>query len=310
MPKVGENEVSEKKLDQELDDQLNAGNEEDGLSWMTDEHDDSSQEEESTGGVPVKTHIKVKNKLRAKLGEKDELIEELKGQVEQLSQQSSAPMDLNPPKRPRAKDFGSDDEFEDALDSYEEENRSYLANFASHNTVQTQKVQQLEQATTKAVDDHYTRAEKLVEENSINPEVFQKTDLMVKSIIESVMPKAGEKVFNHLVSLLGEGSEKTMFYVGRNKGAQAEFHSLLAQDKTGLKAALYLGRITEKISGAKQQSSRSPAPAANLQGNTNPNAKGGALYRKWSAATGKNPQQAYNLKKEAKAAGVDTSTWR
>ena len=306
--------LPEEKLDQELDDQLQDGTEEeDGLSWMADESDGDSDDEDDVDGkgVPVATHVKVKHKLKAKLGEKDELIAELKGKVAQLStQQPVAPMELNPPKRPRSSDFGTDDEFETAMDSYEDQNREYMAQFASHNTVQTQKVQRQEEETTKAVDDHYTRAEKLVQENSINPDVFQKTDLMVKSIIESVLPKAGEQVFNHLVTLVGEGSEKTMFYLGRNKAAQHEFHSLLAQDKTGLKAALYLGRITERIGGAKNQSSRSPKPATNLQGDVNQSPKGNALYRKWQNASGKDPQKAYNLKKEAKAKGIDTSQWR
>ena len=303
--------LPEEKLDQELNDQLgNDVDEEDGLSWMADEPDGGSDEvDESGNSVPVATHVKVKHKLKAKLGEKDELIATLREENEQLKVQPVAPMELNPPKRPRTSDFGTDDEFETAMDAYEDQNREYMTKFATHNTVQTQKVQQQEEATTQAVDDHYTRAETLVQENSINPEVYKKTDLLVKSIIESVMPKAGEQVFNHLVSLVGEGSEKTMFFLGRNKAAQHEFHSLLAQDTTGLKAALYLGRITERIGGAKNQTSRSPKPATNLQGDVKNSAQGSALYRKWQNASGKDPQKAYNLKKEAKAKGIDTSNW-
>jgi hypothetical protein len=310
--KTGNEEtLPEEKLDQELNDQLGDDvDEEDGLSWMADESDgDSDEVDESGNSVPVATHVKVKHKLKAKIGEKDELIATLREENEQLKVQPVAPMELNPPKRPRASDFGTDDEFETAMDSYEDQNREFMTKAASHNTVQTQKVQQQENETTQAVDDHYTRAETLVQENSINPDVFKKTDLMVKSIIESVMPKAGEQVFNHLVSLVGDGSEKTMFFLGRNKAAQHEFHSLLAQDKTGLKAALYLGRITERIGGAKNQSSRSPKPATNLQGDVKTSAQGSALYRKWANASGKDPQKAYNLKKEAKAKGIDTSSW-
>jgi len=301
----------EEELDQELDEKLQDGTEEeDGLSWMADESDGDSDEDDEKKGVPVATHVRVKHKLKGKINEQDALIAQLREENQQLAQQPVAPMALNPPKRPRNSDFGTDDEFETAMDAYDDQNREYMAQFASHNTVQTQKVQQQESETNKAVDDHYERAEKLVQENSINPEVFKQTDTMVKSIIESVMPKAGEQIFNHLVTLVGEGSEKTMFYLGRNKAAQNEFHRLLAQDNSGLKAALYLGRITERIGGAKNQSSRSPKPATQLQGDVSNTVKGGALYRKYAQVSGKDPQRAYNLKKEAKAKGIDTSQWR
>jgi hypothetical protein len=297
----------------------------DKLAWMEDDNPDNSnaaatggdgEDDETVGvkSVPVAAHVKLKHKLKGKLTEQDALIQSLREENEQLKKQQpvtvpSAP--INPPKRPRSADFGTDAEYEDAMDEYEEKHREYITQVALLNTAQNTKVEERERAVEQAVDDHYTRAEKLVKENNINPEVFKQTDITVKSMIESVMPKAGEKVFSQLVSNLGEGSEKTMFYLGRNKVAQLEFRSRLADDPTGIKAAIYLGTISERVSGAKNQTSQSPAPATQLQGDTESSVKGAALYRKWADAHGKsNTQLAYNLKKEARAKGIDTSKWR
>jgi hypothetical protein len=315
-------EIEAKRLQDELEGKIEKpepkldddGNEIQPPAWMAEDGDDGTppgSDGKDGSTVPLSALIKTKQKLKGKIGDQNEELEALRTENAQLKQSQQVASPTAVPKRPRHKDFDDDDKYEDAMDKYEEEKLNYSTNFVAKNTKQTQQLEDQQTAQTAAVDAHYERAEKLVAEHSISPEVFQKTDIVVKEIIESVMPKQGEAVFNHLVSVVGEGSEKTMFFIGRNKAAQAEFHSLLAKDKSGLQAALYLGRIAEKVNGPQSLTSRAPAPAAQLKGDNVTNAKDAALQKKWAAAHNKgNSQEAYDLKKQARKAGIDTKAWR
>ena len=289
------------------------GNEVQKPAWLAEEGEngtssDSDEGEDNT--APLSALIRIKQKLKGKIGAQNEELETLRKENARLIQgQSVKPVEA--PKRPRTKDFDDDDSYEDAMDKYEEEKLNYSSNYVVKNAQQTSQLEQARAAQAVAVEAHYERAEKLVAEHSISPEVFQKTDIVVKELIESVMPKRGEAVFDHLIAMVGEGSEKTMFFLGRNKAAQAEFHSLLAKDTTGLQAALYLGRVTERISGPQSKTSQAPAPAAQLKGDNVTSVKESVLQKKWAAAHKKNnAQEAYEIKKAARKAGVDTKAWR
>lgn len=291
------------------------GGSDDDFNFDDDDDDPGKKPDDKQGGsVPVGKHIATKHKLKAKLEEKDEELEKLRKENE-LLKSGAAPvqqqkLQLNPPKRPRASDFGTDEEYEDALDKYEEQKLEYQIQFSTQNQTQTQKLQQRRQEVEQAVDNHYDRAEKLVQKHSINPEVYHQADKNVKTIIDKVHPKKGEAIFNELVNLVGEGSEIAMFHIGRNKQAAADFENIMRSDPTGLKAAIYLGRIVERSNGAKTQSSRAPAPAAQLKGDQSVTPKGANARRKWQAAHDKgDTQAAFNIKKAARAQGIDTSKW-
>ena len=290
--------------------------------WLEEDEPESSESEEVEGeetdeedtgskGVPVSKHVSVKKKLKAKLGEQNEELERLRQENQKLKAGSQKPTNLAAPKRPRIADFGTDDEYEAALDAYEESKLEYQTQYVSKTHEQTQKLQQRKRQIEEAVDSHYDRADKVVQKHSINPDVYRQADLNVKSIIESLNPNNGEMIFNELVSTVGEGSEIAMFHIGRNKAASMEFENILRSDPSGLKAAVYLGRIAERSSGTKSKTSRAPKPAAQIRGDEAVSAKSSAAQRKWSDAHKKgNTQDAYNLKKAARAQGIDTSIWR
>ncbi|NTU49508.1 MAG: hypothetical protein HGA87_01195 [Desulfobulbaceae bacterium] len=269
------------------------------------------EKEETVESAPVSALVKLKRKLKGKIEDRDDEIAQLKAQLEELKRPpQTASSVIQPPKRPRNLDFNTDEEYEEAMDRYEEAKLIYQTNFIGQNQDQIKRVQQRNQTVEQNVEKHYERAAKLVESTGIKPEIYQHADAAVKQVINAVQPGKGELIFNELVDMVGEGSEKTFFYIGRNKQAQNEFLSLLTEDPTGLKASIYLGRITERISGAKNQSSRAPAPSAQLRGDDASNSKGSALKRKYEQAQSRNnPQEAYNLKKQAKKQGLDTSKW-
>ena len=292
--------------------------------WLQEEEEpDSSEggeqedegEEEPGSSVPVAKHAFVKKKLKAQLNEKDDELAQLRKKVEQLEQGvgQKVSTDLQPPKRPRRADFEDDDAFEDAMDKYEEDKVTYQTQFVQKSTQQNQQATQRVQQIEKAVDDHYTRAESLVEKHGIKPEIYQQADATVKGIIQQALPKLDpEGVFNGMVEIIGEGSEITMFHIGRNKAAAAEFQRLLQEDTSGLKATMYLGRISERVSGTKpNHSSQAPPPAAKLKGDEASSAKGQAAQKKYDAAVKKGShQEAYNIKKAARREGIDTSNWK
>jgi len=287
--------------------------------WLQEEEPDSSGEEDEeapeTGGVPVAKHVQTKKKLKAKLSEKDDELSKIKEELEQLKngQAQGRQQDDAPPKRPRRADFDDEDAFEDAMDKYEDEKIEYQTQYVQKNSHQNQQQKQRQQQIDQAVDDHYSRAEKLVEKHSIKPEIYQQSDATVKGIIKTALPKLNpEVVFNGMVELLGEGSEITMFHIGRNKEASNEFSRLLQSDPSGLKASAYLGRIAERVSGAKaNRNSQAPAPAAKLKGDEASSAKGQASHKKWADAHKKGrSQEAYNIKQAAKKQGIDVSSWK
>jgi hypothetical protein len=126
------------------------------------------------------------------------------------------------------------------------------------------------------------------------------------------MPGQGDNIFENLVSKMGIGSDKVTYFIGRNK---AEFQSKLMSDKTGIEAAIYLGRKLEQFnnSSTTKRKSKAPAPASNANGDVT--VKGGstsgkAFKKKYDALhKAKNGKDAFNVKREAKKAGVDTSSW-
>jgi hypothetical protein len=173
---------------------------------------------------------------------------------------------------------------------------------------QTQAAQQLDQA----VDGHYQRAAKLAEESGITPELYQNADTVVRQTIESVLPKMGDIVTDNMIARLGEGSEKVMYFLGRNKTAQEKLRSSLVTDPTGISAALYLGELKSTVAAPQKRVSRARAPATQIQSDEGGSAKGEAKklkdsYR--SAHKRGQGQAAYNAKKTAKAAGIDVSDW-
>ncbi|MBU0792174.1 MAG: hypothetical protein KKC55_17150, partial [Gammaproteobacteria bacterium] len=167
-------------------------------------------------------------------------------------------------------------------------------------------VKQIEQA----VDDHYVRAEKLLESSGISEEAFKKSDQTVREAVESIRPKQGDIIIDQLISRLGEGSEKVMFRIGRSKSLLGEFISNLANDPSGLNAATFLGEQKARLTGPTRKLSNAPSPDTQINGDEPGGQKERLLKKRYQEAHKKGKgQEAWNAKKDAKKAGIDVSKW-
>jgi len=275
--------------------------------WMADEDDSQSSD------VPVSTHIKMKQKLKGRISQKDEELERLRQENLQLKAGTALPpvKKAGLPKRPHENDFDTLVEYEEALGEYDQKMVDIRLENANRRTQLQQAQQQARVKLEEAVDGHYSRAAKLIQDNGIDTEVYKQTDLIVREAIENLMPGRGDITTDQMISVIGEGSEKVMYYLGRNKNALNELRTLLVDDPTGLKATIFLGQQRERLVNRKQRASNAPAPSRRVRGDKAPtSAKANSLLKKRKAALNSgNLQRAYDIKKQAKEKGIDVSDW-
>lgn len=294
---------------QDIDDKDTEGKEEEGETAPAElEAWEITGGEEETG-KPEKS-LKAKKKWKRKIAAKDEEIEKAKAEIAALkargnNQQSTVTA------RPNPLDFETDEEFEVAREKY-------LINLlrneeqAEANVRRNQKIIDRRMA---GVAEHNVRVGDFVEGKNIDPDVYSNAESVFIGAFEEAFPGVGEAYADDFLSKLGKGSEKIPFFLGRNKAKLAEFREILKEDTSGIKAAIFLGDQNRKLRGTNtgKPKSKAPKPAATATGDTSVNAgskSGQALRKKYNDlhAKGKGGD-AWNVKKEAKAAGIDTSEW-
>jgi hypothetical protein len=201
------------------------------------------------GEMPVSSHLKTKKKLQGRIEEKDTELARLKEEIERLKSLDLPSSSVPTLKRPRASDFDTDEEYEAALDNYDEANRKTI--LESVNKVNTQKIQedQFERKVKKALNDHDDRARSFIEEQHIDPETFITADGNVRQAIETIRPQQGNQLADFLITQIGEDSEKVMLALGSNKDRLAEFQATLLDDPNGIKTAVFLGELKQRRKG-------------------------------------------------------------
>ncbi len=280
-------------------------------SWM--QADDKASESDDTT-VPLAAHTKMRGKLKARIGEKDEELATLKAEVEALKNGAPvAPAQPAMQAMPTLEGSDFDDaKYQQALSNWMSQQVSAQVAAATQATTTGAAKQAQVQQLQKSVDSHYERAAKLASESGIEPEVYQASDMAVRQAIESALPEMGDLVADQLISKLGDGSEKVMYYLGRNATAREKLKTTLLTDPSGISAALYLGELKRDVAIPSKRKSRAPAPATKVQGDQSGTSSGNAkkLLKKYQQAhKERRSQMAYNVKKEAKIAGVDVSNW-
>jgi len=304
--------AAEEEPEFELDEDGNPKLDEDGNpivvekpAWMVEEQDPDPSKQ-----VPVGKFVATKKKLKGQISDRDTEIEQLKLENARLAK-------LKPKEeettlvRPKRDDFDTEEEFDNAFDTYNQSRTTEAINRTRLEDEQKAGTQQAQEELTAAVDGHYERAEVLIEKSGIKPEVYKAADTTVRKAVEAVIPNLGDVVTDQVISILGEGSEKVMFFLGRNKVALATFQSLLISDPSGMKAAVYLGQEKQRLTNPLKPRSSAPAPATGIKGDiTTATGVEAKFKKKYDTAHGKvDLQLAYNAKKEARAAGVDVSGW-
>lgn len=281
-------------------------------SWQIESKDD--EQEEQPQAMPVSAHVKMKAKLKGKLAEKDSELEEVKAKLAALERGAMQQPATKPSAvRPKLEDFGyDDDKYQAALDVWFDEKINEKVNKTNQVSNQKNQLQASQKLLEKAVDEHYERAAILAQKSGITAEVYQAADMQFRSAIDEIFPGRGDAIADHLISTLGDNSEKVTFFIGRNVKAQNELKAALAADPSGVKAAVYIGKKAAEIMQSVKKGSQAPTPAPVLKGDSNATGSQTAkkLQKDYQEAHAKgNLQKAWNLKKEAKKAGVNTNDW-
>lgn len=255
-----------------------------------------------------------KNKLRAKLETRHQ------SEIEKLQQELEAERRRNQQvpqvgDKPRMEQFYDKDNPEEAFAEALVEWKLSASAAQQHQANQQyeQQRQAIEQQRNieTSVDQHYERAAKLAEASGITPELYQAADRNVREAVEAVFPNGGgEHITNALIANLGDGSEKVLYHLGVNQARRTELQKLLREDQTGLRASIYLGKLSAELTNPARKTSNAPKPATQIQGDRQTTEAGRALHQKYKDAhKAGNVQKAITLKREAKAAGVDTREW-
>jgi len=274
--------------------------------WM--QADDQESEGEET--VPLGSHISMRSKLKGKIGERDEELAKLRAEIDALK--AGKPAEPAQSKPMPTMDSVDHDEarYQQEVTQWIREQVQGQVAIATQSASQTQGQAREQEQVEEAVNSHYERAAKLTKESGIAPEVYQASDLKVRQLIDGAYPKMGDAITDRLIGRLGEGSEKVMYYLGRNQAAQEKLRLKLMEDPTGVSAAIYLGELKSGIAKPHKQTSRARPPAKRPKGDEGGKAGESAMLKKYRAAHKSGDiQSAFNLKQQAKKSGADTSKW-
>lgn len=275
--------------------------------WMQGDEPTSQAEKKFTDGDIGKA----KAKLKAKLADRNSEIERLQAELDAAKTSRPKAEGLAEPK---PEDFEeADDPDREYLKAYAQwSNKQAMAEAqaaqASEATARQQKQQALEIA--KSVDQHYERALELSTSSGISAEQYQNADRVFREMIDSIYPQAGDAIAEALIANMGKGSEKVVYNLGINQTKRAELKALLEADKNGLKAAVYLGKLTEQLTAPTKRKTAAPTPAKAIKGDATENASLKALKKRYDAAhKAGNKQEAFNLRREGRKAGANVNDW-
>lgn len=285
-------------------------------SWM--QTDEATSDE--SGFVPNHEAAKRRKQakaLRSQLGEKDDEIEQLKRQVEQLStgQVAPQPQAETLPPRPTREQFDFDDDaYDKAVDEWNDKKLDMKLNSFNQSNEQKQQEeaqkQQLQEAqakVNKAVDSHYERAGELVSSGKVEFEKYQQADQNVRMAMDKVFQGQGDALTDQLISKLGEGSEKILFSLGVNNAKLAELQSRMINDPSGIEAAIYLGELKTQLKAPEKRRSQARKPAKHPDGDVQTSDSHSKLQKQYNKMN--DIQERISFKRKAKADGVDVSNW-
>ncbi len=287
--------------------------------WLQTEGEEESKDRERgelkfTDSDVAKAKKKYAAKMSARLERDHETqIAELQSKIKELENRAVTPATSTQAPVvhvPKLSDFDYDeDRFNSAMASWHHDRAMQEAQAQTQKFEQERKLKTLQAARQENVEAHYERAAKLIESANISAETYQNADRNVREVFDSVTPGNGDAATDHAISLLGEDSEKVMYYIGRNQQVQETLRQKLLQDPNGHAATVYLGKLAAEIVLPSKRKSTAPKPAPVLDGKK-PSKSGEADRQRYLRAHKNNDlQEAIAIKMAAKAKGVDTTTW-
>lgn len=266
----------------------------------------NDEKDKTSDKVPLKTYLRKKKDYKLKLTNKDTEIEKLREENEQLKN-TPVVAEKNSLKRPIEYEYDTVEEYHSALEDYDNKRFQEMDRAKTERT----KLDRFKEDQKKALSQHYERAEELIETAGIDPENYRNADSKVRSAFEAIAPQRGDMIVDDIISKMGKGSEKVLFFLGRNDADLAIAQQKLINDPSGLELAFHLGGENKKLTKPRKQTTKAPPPAPNLSG-------GGGLVagdeekleKGYKAAVKSNdPQKMFDLRRAAKKKGVNVSSW-
>lgn len=304
-PENLDNDLTDDVSDNEETQEGDAGQEQ-SEAWLSEENEEGESNE---SGAELKFSDKdigaAKRKLQARLqAEKDE-VQRLKEEVERLKGSQVKPVaQATSNSVPQLYDFDGDEAaFANAMQEWVAKSVQKV----SQAQEQASRQQEQQRALEQRVNEHYERAAKLVQKHGIEPELYREAGLTLRRTIDDVFPGAGDAIADRILATLGEGSEKVEYQIGRNAQKRELFKAKLLEDKDGLSAMAFLGKVLAEISEPARKQTRAPAPAARATGGSSSGGQSTAqdFVKKYNAE--KDPQKRFQILRQAKSAGVDVS---
>ena len=144
--------------------------------------------------------------------------------------------------------------------------------------------------------------------------MYQNSEVVLRRALDSVSKGNGDNLTDTIIAQLanmGTGGAKVITHLGRNETNRNRLVTALANDPSGLSMMGILGELKATLTSApaKKQSS-APNPSAKLNGGEGGGDNSAKLARKYRDAHKRgDAQAAFNIKQEAKAAGILTRNW-
>ena len=286
------------------------GGETEAEAWQIAEGEES---DDTPTTVPIAKHASVRAKLKETVKERDSEIEQLRAEIQQLKGGMSQPPGQPVPPQatpakpmPKLEDFNHDEaQHAAAVEAWMVERMHSMQTATTTQYAQQQQEQQRLAAIEREVDSHYDRAQELSVKAGIKPETYRAAERAVRQTVDVVAPGQGDAITDEMISRLGQGSEKVMYYLGRNPAEQAKLQQLLRADP--FNAMIYLGELKNRITAPVKRKSNAPKPAARLKGGSTSSDDEAKMKRKYKAA--KSDQERWKISREAKKAGFNSLGW-
>ena len=320
-------EANDNQADAPEGDELVDENEaEDVPAWL--ETGEGTDETESDVQVPLKAHIAQRKKfqgnihtLRTDIDQRDEQIDALTKTIQEL-QQTITPQskpngaansnDLPPVLSDFDREDNPDTAYQKAMLEWSLKTVDQRNNDRAAQQAQAEIANNRELELTR----HYERAAKLVEAGQLTGDEYREADAFIRQTIENTRPGMGRTIFNTLFADLGKGSEKVLISLYRKPAQLNQLQRELTADQSGIRASAFLGRLagTFERDSSPTSISSAPKPGSKVKGDrkgATPTSKlATKLKKEYDAAHSKgNIQGALNVKKKARAGGVDVSRW-
>lgn len=305
-------EETEEEVEQVAEPEQLESEEEPIEAWMQEEEQASEEAPKAkfTGSDIKAARLKERAKAEKKSNKE---IEALRAEIEALKSGSvSQPKKEEIKPRPKMEDFNYDqDAYDTALDEWYDSRMEAKVSATQQAQLSKASQEQAIQKLNQSVESHYERATELIQKHGISADVYKQSDIDFRDAIEEVMPDKADLIADGFIATLGEGSEKAIYRLARNKAELKQFQNKLASDPSGFQAMAYLGELKGKLAMPVQRKSSAPKPATKLNGGSGGSTTSEASLQKAYEKAHKSgdSQAAFEARRAAKKAGFNVNNW-